>query len=560
MLARGELKCVGATTLDEYRQYVEKDAALERRFQTVMVDEPTVEETISILRGLKERYEIFHGIRIMDSAIVASAQLSHRYITDRFLPDKAIDLMDEAASRLKIEVNSVPADIDEVERHIRQLEIDRQALKKEEDEASKKRLETLEIKLSELNIQAKDLREVWTKEKEKIEEVRSLKQELENLKNQLQQAERDMDWSKAAEIQYGFIPNIQAKQKSFAEQLSKEGEPQMLKEAVTEEDIAEIVSKWTGIPVNKLLEGEMQKLLQMEEILGERVVGQKEAIQSLSDAVRRARSGISDPNRPIGSFLFLGPTGVGKTETAKALAEFLFDEEKAMVRIDMSEYSEKHSIARLIGAPPGYVGYEEGGQLTEIVRRRPYSVILLDEVEKAHPEIFNVLLQVLDEGRLTDGQGRTVDFRNTVILLTSNLGSHYYKEALLTQDQFDEIKQKVLEEVQAYFRPELLNRLDDIIVFHSIGASEIQKIARIQFEKLSSRLSERRINLNLTEKAEFHLGVIGFDPIYGARPLKRTIQNKILNPLAQALLKGEFKDGDGVLVDLKEDQFMFLKQ
>lgn len=557
MLARGELRCVGATTLDEYRQYIEKDAALERRFQMVLVDEPSVEETISILRGLKERYEIHHGVRITDSAIVAAATLSNRYITERFLPDKAIDLMDEAASSLKIEIDSVPAEIDEVDRHVRQLEIDREALKKEDDEASKKRLENIEARLEESSTKAKSLRETWQKEKEKIERVRYLKESLESLRNQLQQAERDFDWTKAAEIQHGKIPQLQKQLEEETKMLNDSPKSRMLKEEVGSEDIATIVSKWTGIPVSKLMEGELHKLLHMEEELRKRVVGQEEAISLISDAVRRARSGIADPNRPIGSFLFLGPTGVGKTETARTLAEFLFDDEHAMVRIDMSEYQERHSIARLIGAPPGYVGYEEGGQLTEVVRRRPYSVILFDEIEKAHPEVFNILLQVLDDGRLTDGQGRTVDFRNTVIILTSNLGSEHYTDPLMSEEDFEKIKQLVLEEIRVFFRPEFINRLDEIVVFKTIGVSEIKKIVHIQFEKLSSRLAEREITLELSDEAASQLAFNGFDPSYGARPLKRAIQRSILNPLAEQLLEGKIQDNDSILVDYKDEQFVF---
>ncbi len=558
MLARGELRCVGATTLNEYRQYVEKDKALERRFQTVYVGEPSVDETISILRGLKERYEIHHGVRITDSALVAAATLSNRYITDRFLPDKAIDLMDEAASRLKIEIDSVPAEIDEVERQMRQLEIDREALKKETDKASKERLEATEKKLAEFSEKTSGLRAAWQTEKDKIERSRAAKEKLEDLRNQLQQAEREMDWAKAAEIQHGQMPAVQAElDKETAELEKVQQKSKMLKEEVDAEDIAEVVSKWTGVPVSKLLEGELQKLLTMEEYLEKRVVGQEEALRILSDAIRRARSGIADPNRPIGSFLFLGPTGVGKTETARALAEFMFNDERAMVRIDMSEYQERHSVARLIGAPPGYVGYEEGGQLTEAVRRRPYSVILLDEVEKAHPEVFNVLLQLLDDGRLTDGQGRTVDFRNTVVILTSNLGSQHYGDPLTDDTKFEDTKIKVLEEVRHFFRPEFVNRLDDIVVFRPLGINQIKEIVRIQVGKLAERLAERRIQLDLTEEAALQIATAGFDPMYGARPLKRAIQREILNPLAQALLAGTVSDGQTIRVDYKKGAFTF---
>jgi len=557
MLARGELRCIGATTLDEYRKHVEKDAALERRFQPVLVDEPTVEETISILRGLKERYEIHHGVRITDSAIVAAATLSHRYIADRFMPDKAIDLIDEAASRLKIEIDSVPAEIDTVERQIIQLEIDREALKVETDDPSKERLAQTEKRLAELSEQASSLRAVWQSEKDKIERSRQIKEEIEGLKTQLAQAERDLDWAKAAEIQHGKLPELQRRLDDEMAELAKVTEHgRMLKEEVDSEDIAEVVSKWTGIPVSRLMEGEMQKLLRMEDFLQHRVVGQDEALRLLSDAVRRARSGIADPNRPIGSFLFLGPTGVGKTETARALAEFLFNDEKALIRIDMSEYQEKHSVARLIGAPPGYIGYDEGGQLTEAVRRRPYSVLLLDEIEKAHPEVFNVLLQLLDDGRMTDGQGRTVDFRNVVVILTSNLGSHHYSDPV-GAEAFDDIKRQVLEEVRHFFRPEFINRLDDIVIFRSLGVNEIKEIVKIQLERLGQRLAERRISLEMTEAASLEIATVGYDPVYGARPLKRAIQTEILNPLASAILRGDFKDGSHLRVDFREGRFVF---
>lgn len=563
MLARGELRCVGATTLNEYRLYVEKDKALERRFQTVLVDEPTVEETISILRGLKPRYEIHHGVRITDSALVAAATLSHRYITDRFLPDKAIDLMDEAASKLKMEIDSVPAEIDEVERQKMQMEIDREALRKEEDAASRDRLETTERKLAELTEKASTLRATWQREKDKIEGLRSLKQEIESLQNQLVQAERDYDWSRAAEIQHGLLPKLQEQLAADTTELTEiQGQGKLLKEEVDSEDIAEVVSKWTGVPVSKLLEGELQKLLRMEDFLGERVVGQDEALRILSDAVRRARSGISDPNRPIGSFLFLGPTGVGKTETAKALAEFMFNDDKSIVRIDMSEFGEKHSVARLIGAPPGYVGYEEGGQLTEAVRRRPYSVILLDEVEKAHPEVFNVLLQLLDDGRLTDGQGRTVDFRNAVVIMTSNLGSQYYSDPFgaglgSESKSFDETKALVLDAVRAHFRPEFINRIDDIIVFRMLGVAEIKRIVQIQFAQLAKRLADRRIEVTLSEDASREIASAGFDPVFGARPLKRALQNYIMNPLAQAILGGQVTEGSRVEVGYENGEFTF---
>jgi ATP-dependent Clp protease ATP-binding subunit ClpB len=553
MLARGELRCIGATTLNEYRLYVEKDKALERRFQTVLVDEPSVSEAISILRGLKERYEIHHGVRITDGAIVAAATLSNRYITDRKLPDKAIDLIDEAASKLKIEIDSVPHELDVIERQMRQFEIDREALKKEDDEASKARLADTESKLSDLKEQADSMRARWQSEKDKIESLRDTKEKIEQLKSELQTAERDADWGRAAEIQHGLLPKLEA---DLAES-TKVAESNLLKEEVTEEDIASIVGRWTGIPVDKLMEGELQKLIQMEEMLRSRVVGQDDALTILSDAIRRNRAGISDPNRPIGSFLFLGPTGVGKTETAKALAELLFDDERAMVRIDMSEYGEKHSVARLIGAPPGYVGYEEGGQLTEIVRRRPYSVILLDEVEKAHPDVFNVLLQLLDDGRLTDGQGRTVDFKNTVVILTSNIGSHHYGDSFLEAEKFEEVKTKVIEELKFHFRPEFINRLDDIVVFRALGVPQIKQIVEIQLAGLVDRLKDRRITLELTDAAKTQIATAGYDPVYGARPLKRAIQKEILNPLAMRVLDGSIHDGSHVLADYSDGKFLF---
>ncbi len=558
MLARGELRCIGATTLNEYRQYIEKDKALERRFQTVLVDEPSVDETISILRGLKERYEIHHGVRITDSALVAAATLSNRYISDRFLPDKAIDLIDEAASRLKMEIDSVPQELDVVERQARQLEIDREALKKEDDQASKERLVSTEKRLAELNEQAGGLRARWQSEKQAIEQLRGIKQQIEDLKTELQQAERDFDYGKAAEIQHGKLPALERQLQEETQKIERAAEGQrLLREEVDSQDVAEIVSKWTGVPVSKLVSGELQKLIDLERHLERRVVGQDEALRILADAIRRSRSGIADPNRPVGSFLFLGPTGVGKTETARALAEFLFNDERAMVRVDMSEYGERHSVARLIGAPPGYVGYEEGGQLTEAVRRRPYSVVLLDEVEKAHPEVFNVLLQVLDDGRLTDGQGRTVDFKNAVIIMTSNIGSHHYGEGFLEGSDFDDVKSKILNELRLHFRPEFINRLDDIVVFRSLGVAEIKRIVRIQVERLSERLAERHITLTLTEAALDHLAQAGYDPTYGARPLKRAIQREVMNPLATKLLSGEVHDGQAVTVDVENGQIKF---
>ncbi|MBA3725089.1 MAG: ATP-dependent chaperone ClpB [Armatimonadetes bacterium] len=556
MLARGELRCVGATTLDEYRKYIEKDAALERRFQPVMVEQPSVEDAIAILRGLKERYEVHHGVRITDSAIVAAVTLSDRYITDRFLPDKAIDLMDEAASRLRMEIDSVPTEIDTLDRRVAQLEIERQALRKEEDDASKERLERLERELAELNEQRSVLAAHWQGEKDKISEIRGVKEQMEAARTALQQAERDQDWERAAQIQHGELPQLSEQVRDFEEELARlQKDQKMLKEEVDDEDVAEVVAKWTGIPVSRLVEGEMAKLLKMDDRLHDRVVGQDEAIRVVSDAVRRSRSGIGDPNRPVGSFLFLGPTGVGKTELARALAELLFDDERSMTRIDMSEYQEKHTVARLIGAPPGYVGYEEGGQLTEAVRRKPYSVILLDEIEKAHPEVFNVLLQLLDDGRLTDGQGRTVDFRNAIVIMTSNLGSHEYGDMPL--DITEDVKRRVMEAVRSFFRPEFLNRIDDIVVFSPLSPMEIKQIVEIQLRLLAKRLSGRKINLELTDAAKDQLAAVGYDPTFGARPLKRAIQREVLNPLAQEILKGTVGDGGMVFVDYRDGSFEF---
>ncbi|MEW5884511.1 MAG: AAA family ATPase, partial [Armatimonadota bacterium] len=556
MLARGELRCVGATTLDEYRMHVEKDAALERRFQPVFVDEPSVQDTVAILRGLKERYEVHHGVRITDSALVASAMLSDRYISDRHLPDKAIDLIDEAASRLRIEIDSVPFEIDELDRRMAQLEIERTALKKEEDSSAKERLERIEQELSNIAEERSRLAAKWQSEKEKIAQIRELKQQIEEARTELEHAEREQDWERAAQIQHGELPKLAAelqKQEGELAQIQKDGK--ILKEEVDDEDVAEVVSKWTGVPVSRLVEGEMEKLLKMEERLHQRVVGQDEAIRAVADAVRRSRSGIADPHRPIGSFLFLGPTGVGKTELARSLAEFLFDDERNMVRIDMSEYQEKYNVSRLIGAPPGYVGYEEGGQLTESVRRRPYSVVLLDEIEKAHPEVFNVLLQLLDDGRLTDGQGRTVDFRNTVVIMTSNLGSAEFGDVPIGTDE--QVKERMLSKVREYFRPEFVNRIDDIVVFHPLGVEHIKRIVDIQLERLSDRLRERKIEVRLTDKAREQLALEGYDPSYGARPLKRAIQRMILNPLAKHILEGKVKDGDNVVVDYKDGEFTF---
>ena len=555
-LARGELHCVGATTLDEYRKYIEKDAALERRFQKVLVNEPSVEDTIAILRGLKERYEVHHGVEITDPAIVAAATLSHRYITDRQLPDKAIDLVDEAGSRIRMEIDSKPEAMDRLERRIIQLKIEREALKKETDEASKKRLKALDEQLGGLEKEYSDLEEVWKAEKASVQSAAHIKEELERAKTELETARRAQDLARMSELAYGKIPELERRlaQATAAEQ--QHDQKKLLRNKVTDEEIAEVVSKWTGIPISKMLEGEKEKLLRMEEQLARRVVGQNEAVTAVSDAIRRSRAGLSDPNRPNGSFLFLGPTGVGKTELSKALAEFLFDTEEAMVRIDMSEFMEKHSVARLIGAPPGYVGYEEGGYLTEAVRRRPYSVLLLDEVEKAHPDVFNVLLQVLDDGRLTDGQGRTVDFRNTVIIMTSNLGSHVIQE-LSGEANYAKMKQAVLEIVQQHFRPEFINRVDDIVVFHPLGRQQLRAIVDIQLAYLRRRLGERDIELVLDEAAVDRLAEAGFDPVYGARPLKRAIQQQLENPLAQRILRGEFGPGSRVRVTAQGGELGF---
>ncbi|MCZ6805552.1 MAG: ATP-dependent chaperone ClpB [Deltaproteobacteria bacterium] len=555
-LARGELRCVGATTLDEYRKHIEKDAALARRFQPVFAGEPSVPDTIGILRGLKERYEIHHGIRIQDSAIVAAATLSHRYITDRFLPDKAIDLVDEAASRLKMEIDSLPGPIDTLERKVMQLEIERQALKKEKDDASKKRLGELERELSELQEQRDTMRAQWLREKELITEIREKKELVESLRLDLERAERTVDLDTAARLQYGEIPAAeaavtQAQQKLAGVQTSAS----FLKEEVTDEDIAEVVSQWTGIPVSKMLEGEKDKLLHMEDRLRDRVIGQDEAVVAVSNAVRRSRAGLSEPNRPIGSFLFLGPTGVGKTELARALAEFLFDDDKAMIRLDMSEYMERHAVARLIGAPPGYVGYEEGGQLTEPVRRRPYSVVLFDEVEKAHPEVWNVLLQVLDDGRLTDGQGRTVDFKNVVIILTSNVGSHH----ITALDDEEAMGKAVMEELRDAFRPEFLNRLDETIIFHRLDRAQLRTIVDVQLRSFEKRLAERDLRLEITDEAKDFLANVGYDPTYGARPLKRAIQRYLENGLAEDILAGRFAAGDVVRVDAGDGKLVFGK-
>jgi len=553
-LARGELHCIGATTLDEYRKYIEKDAALERRFQKVLVDEPTVEDTIAILRGLKEKYEVHHGVDITDPAIVAAATLSHRYITDRQLPDKAIDLVDEAASRIRMEIDSKPETMDRLDRRLIQLKIEREALKKENDEASKKRLVTLESEIGKLAKEYSDLEEIWKSEKAAVQGSQHIKEALDRARLDLETARRAGDLTRMSELQYGRIPELE---KQLSQAAASEGqEMKLLRTSVTENEVAEVVSRWTGIPVSKMMEGERDKLLRMEEELGRRVIGQVEAIKAVSNAIRRSRAGLSDPNRPNGSFLFLGPTGVGKTELSKALAAFLFDTEEAMVRIDMSEFMEKHSVARLIGAPPGYVGYEEGGYLTESVRRKPYSVILLDEVEKAHPEVFNVLLQVLDDGRLTDGQGRTVDFRNTVIIMTSNLGSQAIQE-MAGEENYDRMKTAVLEIVGGHFRPEFVNRIDDIVVFHPLGRGQLHRIAEIQIRYLRDRLASRDLELVLTPAALDKLAEAGFDPVYGARPLKRAIQQQVENPLAQEILAGRFNAGDVIEVDVKAGAIVF---
>ncbi|NOV32520.1 ATP-dependent chaperone ClpB [Methylomonas sp. ZR1] len=553
-LARGELHCVGATTLDEYRQYIEKDAALERRFQKVLVDEPSVEDTIAILRGLKERYEIHHSVDITDPAIVAAAMLSHRYISDRQLPDKAIDLIDEAASRIRMEMDSKPESMDKLDRRLIQLKIEREAMKNESDAASKKRLEILQVEIADLEKEYSDLEEIWKAEKAALQGTATIKERLEHARLELEAARRSQDYARMSELQYGDIPKLE-KELDLASQAEMQ-ETTLLRSKVTEEEIAEVVSKWTGIPVSKMMEGEREKLLRMEEELGKRVIGQTEALKAVSNAIRRSRAGLSDPNRPNGSFLFLGPTGVGKTELCKALAEFMFDTEEAMVRIDMSEFMEKHSVARLIGAPPGYVGYEEGGYLTEAVRRKPYSVILLDEIEKAHNDVFNVLLQVLDDGRLTDGQGRTVDFKNTVVVMTSNLGSSVIQE-LAGEDNYVEMKDAVMEIVAQQFRPEFINRVDEAVVFHPLGQGQIRAICKIQIELLRRRLQEKDIGMEVSETALDLLGEAGFDPVYGARPLKRAIQRQLENPLANEILSGRFIPGDSIKIDVANDGLTF---
>jgi ATP-dependent Clp protease ATP-binding subunit ClpB len=557
MLARGELHCIGATTLDEYRKHIEKDAALERRFQPVMVDQPSVEDTISILRGLRERYEVHHGVRIKDSALVAAAVLSNRYISDRFLPDKAIDLVDEAAAKLRTEIDSMPTELDEISRRVMQLEIEREALRKETDPASRERLAKLEKELAELKSEGDALKARWQAEKQNVQHLRELRAQIEQTKTEIEQAERAYDLNRAAELKYGKLHGLERELKAEEERLAEQdGAARLIKEEVDEEDIAEVVSRWTHIPVSKLLEGEVQKLLHLEDELHLRVIGQDEAVKAVAEAVVRARSGLKDPNRPIGSFIFLGPTGVGKTELARALAEFLFDDERAMIRIDMSEYQEKHTVSRLIGAPPGYVGFEEGGQLTEAVRRRPYCVILFDEIEKAHHDVFNVLLQILDDGRLTDGQGRTVDFKNTIVIMTSNIGSPRILEyrGAFAGVGYERMKEAVIEEMQRHFRPEFLNRVDEVIVFHSLTEEHLKKIVDIQLGRLRQRLEDRHVRLELTDEAKTHLVKVGYDPNYGARPLKRAIQKEIETALGRMLLQGEIRDGHTVIVDYDGDK------
>ena len=561
MLARGELHTIGATTLDEYRKYIEKDAALERRFQPVLVDQPTVEDTISILRGLRERYEIHHGVQFKDSALVAAAVLSNRYIADRFLPDKAIDLVDEAASKLRMEIDSMPAELDEVSRRVMQLEIEREALRKETDRGSRERLEKLEQELANLREEAQRLQAQWEHEKDAIQRARKLKEEHEAVRLEIEQAQRRGDYAKASELQYGRVPELEREIREAETAATANATTRMLKEQVDEEDIAEVVSKWTHIPVSRLMEGEMQKLVRMEDRLHQRIVGQDEAVIAVSNAIRRARAGLQDPNRPLGSFIFLGPTGVGKTELARALAEFLFDDEQAIVRIDMSEYQEKHTVSRMVGAPPGYVGYEEAGQLTEAVRRRPYAVVLFDEIEKAHSEVLNVLLQLLDDGRLTDGKGRTVDFKNTVVIMTSNLGSQFIaQEATGIHGELSEgARRQVMEALRAHFRPEFLNRVDEIIFFHALDKAHMKKIIEIQLRGLLKRLESRKINVELTDAAREYLVEEGYDASYGARPLKRTIQRRVLDPLAIRVLEGEFREGDRILVDAEAGGVVFRK-
>ncbi len=562
MLARGELRCIGATTLDEYRKYIEKDAALERRFQPVLVEEPSVEDTISILRGLKERFEVHHGVKIQDSALVAAAVLSHRYITDRFLPDKAIDLIDEACAMIRTEIDSMPAELDEVTRRVMQLEIEEAALKKEKDKASQERLKNLRKELEELRAKAASMKAQWEAEKQAIKRVQALREEIEKLRREIEEAERNYDLNRAAELKHGKLPELERRLAAEEEQLARrQGEGRLLREEVTEEEIAEIVSRWTGIPVAKLMEGEREKLLKLEDILHQRVIGQDEAVKKVADAVIRARAGIKDPRRPIGSFIFLGPTGVGKTELAKTLAEALFDTEENMIRIDMSEYMEKHTVARLIGAPPGYVGYEEGGQLTEAVRRKPYSVILFDEIEKAHHDVFNILLQILDDGRLTDAQGHTVDFKNTVIIMTSNIGSHYLLEGVTEKGEIPErVREKVMSELRAHFRPEFLNRVDDIILFKALTLEEVEKIVDLLVKEIAKRLKDRDIKLEITDRARKYIAEKGYDPVYGARPLRRYLQRELETRIARDIISGAIMDGATITVDVEDDQLVILHE
>ncbi|MGK7942709.1 MAG: ATP-dependent chaperone ClpB [Crocosphaera sp.] len=559
MLARGELRCIGATTLDEYRKYIEKDAALERRFQEVLVNEPNVVDTISILRGLKERYEVHHGVKIADTALVAAAMLSNRYISDRFLPDKAIDLVDESAAKLKMEITSKPEQLDEVDRKILQLEMERLSLQKEEDQASRERLERLEKELADLKEEQSQLNAQWQAEKEVIDQIRKLKETIDQVNLEIQQAERDYDLNKAAELRYSKLTDLQRQVKDLESKIAERQTTgkTLLREEVVESDIAEIISKWTGIPISKLVESEKEKLLHLEEELHERVIGQEEAVTAVAEAIQRSRAGLSDPNRPTASFIFLGPTGVGKTELAKALAKNLFDTEEAMIRIDMSEYMEKHSVSRLIGAPPGYVGYDEGGQLTEAIRRRPYSVILFDEIEKAHGDVFNIMLQILDDGRLTDSQGRVVDFKNTIIIMTSNIGSQYILDVAGDDTRYDEMRSRVMEAMRNSFRPEFLNRIDEIIIFHSLQKSQLREIVKLQIQLLRSRLEDQKMSLKLAESALDFVADIGYDPVYGARPLKRAVQRYLETPIAKSILKGEFKAGDTIFVDVEDERLIF---
>ncbi|MGB6297496.1 MAG: ATP-dependent chaperone ClpB [Rivularia sp. (in: cyanobacteria)] len=559
MLARGELRCIGATTLDEYRKYIEKDAALERRFQQVYVDQPSVEDTVSILRGLKERYEVHHGVRIADSSLVAAATLSNRYITDRFLPDKAIDLVDEAAARLKMEITSKPEELDEIDRKILQLEMEKLSLQKESDAASRERLERLEKELADFKEEQRALSGQWQSEKDVITKIQSVKEEIDRVNVEIQQAERDYDLNRAAELKYGKLTDLHRQLETAETELSQaqHSGKSLLREEVTEADIAEVISKWTGIPISKLVESEKEKLLHLEDELHNRVVGQDEAVTAVADAIQRSRAGLADPNRPIASFIFLGPTGVGKTELGKALASYMFDTEEAMVRIDMSEYMEKHAVSRLIGAPPGYVGYEEGGQLTEAIRRRPYAVILFDEIEKAHPDVFNIMLQILDDGRVTDSQGRLVDFKNTIIIMTSNIGSQFILDVAGDNSRYEEMSSRVMEAMRSSFRPEFLNRIDEIIFFHALEKSELRKIVQLQVERLRHRLSDRKMSLKLADAALDFLAEVGYDPVYGARPLKRAIQRELETQIAKSILRGEFNDGDTIFVDVENERLVF---